>query len=164
MKPTYNEYKRHIELISDIPTEDIINAAWDCNMIEPCYKCKHHNVCNKHDTGASAIGLAILRLIELNERVKELEDASIERRIPAVESKNEKRLTEKCWRNLDDWECCGQDAYCKRDSFAPGGCHNGCRVPQIYYKLAKYEDILYDSDGSERISLDRLEEICKELK
>lgn len=50
------------------------------------------------------------------------------------------RLTDECWRNLDDWECCGQDSYCKRDGFEKGGCHNGCIVPKIYHRLAKYED------------------------
>lgn len=50
------------------------------------------------------------------------------------------RLTERCWRNLDPWECCGQDDYCKRTSHETGGCFKGCIVPKIYRKLAKYED------------------------
>ena len=51
------------------------------------------------------------------------------------------RLTEKCWRNLDPWECCGQDKYCQRGCHDEGGCTNGCEVPKIYCKLAKYEDL-----------------------
>lgn len=50
------------------------------------------------------------------------------------------RLTEKNWRNLDPWECCGQDYYCKRGCHDEGGCNNGCIVPKIYDKLARYED------------------------
>lgn len=50
------------------------------------------------------------------------------------------RLTEKHWRNLDPWECCGQDRYCQRDCHGEGGCTNGCIVPKIYCRLAKYED------------------------
>lgn len=51
------------------------------------------------------------------------------------------RLTEKCWRNLDPWECCGQDKYCKRGCHDEGGCTNGCKVPKMYCELAKYEDL-----------------------
>ena len=51
------------------------------------------------------------------------------------------RLTNKHWRNLDPWECCGQDHYCKRDSMEPGGCRKGCIVPKLYDKLAQYEDL-----------------------
>lgn len=50
------------------------------------------------------------------------------------------RLTVKAWRNLDPWECCGQDDYCQRDCHSEGGCNNGCIVPKIYDKLARYED------------------------
>ncbi len=50
------------------------------------------------------------------------------------------RLTEKYWRNLDPWECCGQDYYCKRDCHEEGGCTKGCIVPKTYNRLAKYED------------------------
>ena len=50
------------------------------------------------------------------------------------------RLTAKHWRNLDPWECCGQDNYCKRGCFDEGGCNKGCIVPKIYDKLAKYEE------------------------
>lgn len=52
------------------------------------------------------------------------------------------RITDRDWRNLDPWECCGQDGYCTRPSNKPGGCRNGCIVPKIYIKLAKYEDEL----------------------
>lgn len=52
----------------------------------------------------------------------------------------EKRLTDECWRNLDPWECCGQDKYCNRGCHEKGGCANGCIVPKIYAKLAELED------------------------
>lgn len=51
------------------------------------------------------------------------------------------RLTDKCWRNLDPWECCGQDKYCTRDCHEKGGCTHGCIVPKLYEKLALYEEL-----------------------
>ena len=51
-----------------------------------------------------------------------------------------KRLTEKCWGNLDPWECCGQDDYCTRGCHDEGGCTGGCIVPRNYKRLARYED------------------------
>ena len=51
------------------------------------------------------------------------------------------RLTDPCWKNLDPWECCGQDYYCKRGCHDKGGCTNGCIVPKLYARLAAYEDI-----------------------
>lgn len=51
------------------------------------------------------------------------------------------RLTEECWKNLDPWECCGQDKFCTRGCHDKGGCTNGCIVPKMYCGLAKYEDI-----------------------
>ena len=50
------------------------------------------------------------------------------------------RITCEAWRNLDPWECCGQDKYCKRDCHEEGGCNNGCIVPRLYRRLAMYED------------------------
>ena len=50
------------------------------------------------------------------------------------------RLTIKNWRNLDPWEMCGQDNYCKRGCHDQGGCTKGCIVPRIYGRLAAYED------------------------
>ena len=50
------------------------------------------------------------------------------------------RLTRKNWRNLDPWETCGQDNYCKRGCHEQGGCTKGCIVPRIYARLAAYED------------------------
>ena len=50
------------------------------------------------------------------------------------------RLTIKNWRNLDPWETCGQDNYCKRGCHDQGGCTKGCIVPRIYARLAAYED------------------------
>ena len=50
------------------------------------------------------------------------------------------RLTSKYWRNLDPWEMCGQDNYCKRGCHDQGGCTKGCIVPRIYGRLAVYED------------------------
>lgn len=52
------------------------------------------------------------------------------------------RITEKCWRNLDLWEMCGQDKYCKRGCHVEGGCTNGCIVPRLYVELAKHEDAI----------------------
>ena len=51
------------------------------------------------------------------------------------------RLTDKAWRNLDPWECCGQDRYCMRGSNDMGGCRGGCIVPKLYSRLAVFEDI-----------------------
>lgn len=50
------------------------------------------------------------------------------------------RLTRKNWQNLDPWETCGQDNYCKRGCHEQGGCTKGCIVPRIYARLAAYED------------------------
>ena len=50
------------------------------------------------------------------------------------------RLTIRNWRNLDPWEMCGQDNYCKRGCHDQGGCTKGCIVPRIYGRLAAYED------------------------
>lgn len=50
------------------------------------------------------------------------------------------RITKPEWRNLDPWEMCGQDKYCKRDCHEDGGCNNGCIVPTLYIELAKRED------------------------
>lgn len=52
------------------------------------------------------------------------------------------RLTEKHWKNLDPWECCGQDRFCGRRSDDLGGCRNGCIVPKLYARLAAYEDAM----------------------
>ena len=49
------------------------------------------------------------------------------------------RLTRKNWRNLDPWEKCGQDNFCKRGCHEQGGCTKGCIVPRIYDRLAAYE-------------------------
>lgn len=50
------------------------------------------------------------------------------------------RLTEQCWKNLDPWECCGQDKYCRRGCHDLDGCTGGCIVPKLYAQLGKYED------------------------
>jgi len=50
------------------------------------------------------------------------------------------RLTDPCWKNLDPWECCGQDSFCKRGCHEAGGCTNGCIVPKLYVRVAMYED------------------------
>lgn len=50
------------------------------------------------------------------------------------------RLTKKAWRNLDPWECCGQDEYCQRGCYDSGGCTGGCIVPRLYTRLGAYED------------------------
>lgn len=51
------------------------------------------------------------------------------------------RLTDRCWRNLDPWECCGQNFHCSRKLNDDGGCINGCIVPKLYKHLAEYEDL-----------------------
>ena len=51
------------------------------------------------------------------------------------------RLTDICWRNLDPWECCGQNFHCSRKLNDDGGCINGCIVPKLYKHLAEYEDL-----------------------
>lgn len=53
-----------------------------------------------------------------------------------------RRLTEETWRNLDPWECCGQDRFCGRSCHDLGGCTNGCIVPKLYARLAVYEDAM----------------------
>lgn len=55
------------------------------------------------------------------------------------------RLTDPCWKNLDPWECCGQDKFCNRDCHEAGGCTNGCIVPKLYVRLAGYEDTCLES-------------------
>ena len=62
-----------------------------------------------------------------------------------------KRLTIKNWRNLDPWETCGQDNYCKRGCHEQGGCAKGCIVPRIYARLAAYEDTGMEPEEIERI-------------
>lgn len=52
------------------------------------------------------------------------------------------RLTDKAWANLDPWECCGQDDFCKRGCHEDGGCLRGCSVPKTYFRLAEIEDKL----------------------
>lgn len=52
------------------------------------------------------------------------------------------RLTRKNWRNLDPWEKCGQDNFCKRGCHEQGGCTKGCIVPRIYDRLAAYEELM----------------------
>ena len=52
------------------------------------------------------------------------------------------RLTRKNWRNLDPWEKCGQDNFCKRGCHEKGGCTKGCIVPRIYDRLAAYEELM----------------------
>ena len=61
------------------------------------------------------------------------------------------RLTRKSWRNLDPWETCGQDNYCKRGCHEQGGCTKGCIVPRIYARLAAYEDTGLEPEEIERI-------------
>ena len=51
------------------------------------------------------------------------------------------RLTDRCWRNLDPWECCGQNFHCSKKINDDGGCINGCIIPKLYKQLAEYEDL-----------------------
>lgn len=57
------------------------------------------------------------------------------------------RLTDIYWRNLDPWECCGQDHHCQRGCHDEGGCTNGCIVPKLYDRLAAYEDTGMTPEG-----------------
>jgi len=41
---------------------------------------------------------------------------------------------------IDPWEACGQDDYCKRGCHEQGGCTNGCKVPNLYWRLYAYEE------------------------
>jgi hypothetical protein len=62
---------------------------------------------------------------------------------------------------MDPWECCGQDEYCKRGCHEEGGCNNGCIVPKLYVRLAKFEDAALaepDADVAEAIEELRLGE------
>lgn len=61
------------------------------------------------------------------------------------------RLTRKNWRNLDPWEKCGQDNFCKRGCHEQGGCTKGCIVPRIYDRLAAYEDTGLEPEEIKRI-------------
>ena len=56
------------------------------------------------------------------------------------------RLTRKNWRNLDPWEKCGQDNFCKRGCHEQGGCTKGCIVPRIYDRLAAYEGTVLEPE------------------
>ena len=89
--------------------------------------------------------------------------------------KKMERLTNKAWRNLDPWECCGQDKYCQRGCHNPGGCTNGCIIPRLYARLGAYEDtertpeeIDMDHEAAETLrhlcrdcDLDQLEELAE---
>lgn len=69
------------------------------------------------------------------------------------------RLTDKNWRNLDPWECCGQDKYCKRRCHEQGGCTNGCIVPKLYTRLAKFEDM---AEQKPKTNADRIQAMTDE--
>lgn len=74
------------------------------------------------------------------------------------------RLTEKTWANLDPWECCGQDGYCTRPSNKPGGCRQGCIVPKLYIRLAKYEDIGLTPEEVSTVKLALMGKCVAEIK
>ena len=57
------------------------------------------------------------------------------------------RLTSERWKNLDPWECCGQDHFCTRGRHDLGGCMGGCIVPKLYVCLGKYEDTGLTPEG-----------------
>ena len=71
--------------------------------------------------------------------------------------KESERLTEKCYRNLDPWECCGQDSYCKHSMTGKGGCNNGCVVPRNYCRLAEYENTALSPAEIEQMKKDNAE-------
>lgn len=62
-----------------------------------------------------------------------------------------KRLTKNNWRNLDHLEFCGQDRYCKLDYDDDGGCTKGCIIPNLYDRLAAYEDTGLEPEEIKRI-------------
>lgn len=76
------------------------------------------------------------------------------------------RLTDETWMNFDPWECCGQDNYCQRGCHENGGCTNGCIVPKLYVRLAKYEDIGFTPEeivakiSSIALTYDELKDFC----
>lgn len=77
------------------------------------------------------------------------------------------RITEKSWANLDPWECCGQDNFCKRGCHDQGGCTNGCIVPKIYARLAAYEDSGFmpnEISGKNMVSADNIPLTYDELR
>ena len=71
------------------------------------------------------------------------------------------RLTKKAWRNLDPWECCGQDEYCQRGCYDSGGCTGGCIVPRLYTRLGAYEDTGLTPE--EVLTKDKADEIALKL-
>ena len=75
------------------------------------------------------------------------------------EEKMSDRLTNEAWRNFDPWECCGQDKYCQRGCHEEGGCANGCIVPKLYAKLAKYEEIADRPEDVQRVRHGKWEEV-----
>jgi hypothetical protein len=76
------------------------------------------------------------------------------------------RLTDKHWRNMDPWECCGQDNHCARGCHDSGGCTAGCIVPKIYGRLGAYEDTgLTPEDVFELVrAKEKLESLLSEYK
>lgn len=81
------------------------------------------------------------------------------------------RLTEQCWRNLDPWECCGQDNFCKRGCHDLGGCTNGCIVPKLYARLASYEDTGLDveeykkhADAIKKLDIEHMHDLLQAEK
>lgn len=76
------------------------------------------------------------------------------------------RLTNTAWMNFDPWECCGQDDYCQRGCHDEGGCANGRIVPQIYHRLATYEDIrlLPEEIKALQVKNARLHKLLDEIK
>ena len=50
------------------------------------------------------------------------------------------RLTEKCWRNLDPWELCGDDCRCDRECRFNDEYREKCNTLHLYRRVAEYED------------------------
>ena len=53
-----------------------------------------------------------------------------------IKEGNMNRLTEKCWRNLNPWETCGQDNHCTRGCHEEGGCTKGCKSTKKLFKIS----------------------------
>lgn len=74
------------------------------------------------------------------------------------------RLTEKCWRNLDPWERCGQDRFCAHGCHDLGGCTNGCIVPKLYAHLGAYEDTGLEPEEVIQTKLALMGKVLAEIK
>ena len=59
--------------------------------------------------------------------------------------------------SMSPWDWCGMDKNCKRNCFNP----EPCKLPEKLRRLAEYEDLCFDADGNEVISLARLRKLAE---